>query len=78
MTKPLTERNREDKGDVDAGSRDNFPRFLRERIAHFPSYFDVFYIFSRFLMLPQRAAFTKRHRYWKEEIAPAGAFMAIV
>jgi len=75
MSKPLTERNREDKGDVDPDSRDNFPR---TRKTCFPSYFDAFCIFSRFLILSLRGAFTKPHRDWKEEIAPAAAFMAIV
>jgi hypothetical protein len=75
MTKPLTERNREDKGDVDLSLRDNSPRTLK---TCFPSYFEVFCIFLRFLMLPLQATFTKRHHLRKEEIAPAAAFMAIV
>jgi len=75
MTKPLTLRNREDNEDAAAGSRDGFSR---KRNPFFPSYFEDFPIFCRFLALPTRAAFTERCRDWKHRISPAAAIMAIV
>ncbi|HVI83589.1 MAG TPA: hypothetical protein VM717_12725 [Chthoniobacterales bacterium] len=74
MSKPLTLRDREDKGDVDAGSRDSFSH---ERNSRFPSYFDDFCIFSRSLGLQMAAAFTRRRRHLKSNIDPATATMAI-
>jgi hypothetical protein len=75
MTKPLTLRNREDKGDVDPRSADSFPQKWNAR---FPSYFDDFCIFSRFLALSMRAALTKRRPRREHKITPAAANMAIV
>ena len=75
MTKPLTLRNREDKGDVDPRLADSFPQKWNAR---FPSCFDDFCIFSRFLALSPRAAFTKRRPRREHEITPAAANMAIV
>lgn len=75
MSKPLTLRNREDKGDVDAGLREYSPRALQ---TVFPSYFDDFYNFSRFLALSLHAAFRKRRLGREHEITPAAAIMAIV
>ena len=78
MTKPLTLRNREDKGDVDLGSQDEFDGFKRTLKFRFPSYFDDFCIFSRFLALSMRAALTKRRPRREHKITPAAANMAIV
>ena len=78
MTRPLTPRNREDKGDVDLGSQDGFDGFKRTLEFRFPSYFDDFCIFSRFLALSPRATFTKRRPRREREITPAAANMAIV
>jgi len=78
MSKPLTLRNREDKGDVDPALRERFARELRELNTVFPSYFDVFCIFLRFLMIQTWAAFTKRRNRRKHEIPSAAAIMAIV
>jgi len=75
MTKPLTLRNREDNGDIEAGSQDTFPH---KRNSFFPSYFDDFRIFCRLLALPIHAAFRKRCRDWEQAISPAAAIMAIV
>ena len=75
MSKPLTLRNREDKGDVDPRSADNFQQ---KQNARFPSCFDDFRIFSRFLALSVRAALTKRRPRREHEITPAAANMAIV
>jgi hypothetical protein len=75
MSKPLTLLNREDKGDVDPGSQ----RFIaRKPSASFPSYFNDFYAFSRFLMLRRNAAFRKRLFHSKSKIPLAAACMAIV
>jgi hypothetical protein len=75
MSKPLTLLNREDKGDVDPGSQ----RFVaRKSSASFPSYFNDFYAFSRFLMLRMNAAFRKRRVCSESKIPLAAAFMAIV
>ena len=78
MSKPLTLRNREDKGDVDLGSRNNFDRFPHKPNTRFPSYFDDFCSFSKFLALWMRAASTKRRARREHEITPAAANMAIV
>ena len=75
MTKPLTLLNREDKGDVDPGSQRGSARNLS---ASFPSYFNDFCAFSRFLMLRMIAAFRKRLPRSKPEIPLAAACMAIV
>jgi len=75
MSKPLTLRNREDKGDVDPGLRINSRRTLQNLS---PSYFSDFSTFLLFLMLPMRAAFTKRRRDREHEIPTAAAIMAIV
>jgi hypothetical protein len=78
MSKPLTLRNREDKGEIDPVDSGLRERLACELNVVFPSYFDVFCFFSRFLILPTCAALTKRRIYWKHEIAPATAIMAIV
>ena len=75
MTKPLTLLNREDKGDVDPGSR-GFP--VRKLSAHFPSYFSDFYFFTRFIMLRMKAAIKKRRVCSGPNYPLAAAFMAIV
>jgi len=75
MSKPLTLLNREDKADVDPSAQ----RFIAHKLsANFPSYFTVFYTFSRFLMLRRNAAFRKRLLRSKPKIPLAAAFMAIV
>jgi hypothetical protein len=78
MSKPLTLRNREDKGDVDLDSLTRFQSFPCNRNIRFPSYFDDFYNFSCFLALSLRATLTKRRFGRKHEITPAAAIMAIV
>jgi hypothetical protein len=75
MSKPLTLRNREDKGDVDPALREYSSR---ARNTVFPSYFDDFYKFSHFLALSLLAAFIKRRVGREHEITPAAAIMAIV
>ena len=75
MSKPLTLLNREDKGDVDPGSRDVFAQMAS---ACFPSYFDDFCALARFLMLQTHAALRKRCLRPKHEIPPTAAIMAIV
>jgi hypothetical protein len=75
MSKPLTLRNREDKGDVDPGLRED-P--LRAATTVFPSYFSNFSNFFRFLALSLHTAFTKRRLGREHEITPAAAIMAIV
>jgi hypothetical protein len=75
MSKPLTLLNREDKGDVDPGARDIFAQTSR---ACFPSYFDDFCAFARFLMLQMNAAGNKRVLPWKTKFPLATAIMAIV
>jgi hypothetical protein len=75
MSKPLTLLNREDKGDVDPGAQ---PFIVHKLSANFPSYFVVFYTFSRFLILRRNAAFRKRLLRSKLKIPVAAAFMAIV
>jgi hypothetical protein len=75
MSKPLTLLNREDKGDVAAGSQ----RFIARKLsAWFPSYFTDFCIFLRFLTLRRNATFRKRLVRSKPKIPLAAAFMAIV
>ena len=75
MSKPLTLLNREDKGDVDPGAQ----RFIAHKLsANFPSYFTVFYTFSRFLMLRMNAAPRKRLLRSKRKLPLAAASMAIV
>ena len=75
MSKPLTLLNREDKGDVDPGSQ----RFIARKLsASFPSYFNDFYAFSRFLMLRLNAAPRKRLLRSKRKVPLAAASMAIV
>ena len=78
MSKPLTLQDREDKGDVDPRSLDRFNNFPSKRNVRFPSYFDSFCNFSRFLTLSIRAALPKCRRYWEHQIPPAAANMAIV
>jgi len=75
MSKPLTLLNREDKGDVDPGSRDFF---AETPSARFPSYFDDFCAFARFLMLQLNAACNKRVVPCKRKFPLAAAIMAIV
>jgi len=75
MSKPLTLVNREDKGDVDPGSRGFFAQKLNPR---FPSYFNDFYFFTRFLRLQMNAALRKRLVCSKPKFPLAAAFMAIV
>ena len=75
MSKPLTLLNREDKGDVDPGSR----RFkARNLSACFPSCFTDFGVFSCFLMPRINATFRKRLVRFKSKTPLAAAFMAIV
>ena len=78
MSKPLTLRNRVDKGDVDLDSLARSQNFPSKRNVRFPSYFDDFYNFSRFLALSLHAAFRKRRLGREHEITPAAAIMAIV
>jgi hypothetical protein len=78
MSQPLTLLNREDKGDIDADTRNNFRRFPHQQTLRFPSYFRHFCNFSPFLMFPMRAALTKRRNRRKHEIHTAAAIMAIV
>ena len=75
MSKPLTLLNREDKGDVDPGSRDVFAEMPS---ACFPSYFDDFFAIARFLMLQLNAACNKRVVPCKPKFPLAAAIMAIV
>ena len=75
MSKPLALLNREDKGDVDPGSRGFFSQKVSAR---FRSYFDDFGAFARFLMLQMGAVLRKRRVRPKHEISPTAAFMAIV
>ena len=75
MSKPLTLRNREDKGDVDPGSREK-SRDARNTV--FPSYFGNFNNFSQFLALSLHEPFRKRRLGREHEITPAAAIMAIV
>jgi hypothetical protein len=75
MSKPLTLRNREDKGDIDRAFE---AAFLRRLNSLFPSYFDDFRLFSRFSAI-RIEAWSRRLRFnRKHEIAPAAAIMAIV
>jgi len=75
MSKPLTLLNREDKGDVDPGSQ----RFIARKLsASFPSYFNDFYAFSRFLMLRLNAACRKRLLRSKRKVPLVAASVAIV
>jgi len=78
MSKPLTLRNRVDKGDVDLDSLARSQNFPSKRNVRFPSYFDDFYNFSWFLALSLRATLTKRRFGRKHEITPAAAIMPIV
>ena len=75
MSKPLTLLNREDKGDVDPGSRDVF---AKTPSVCSPSYFDDFSAFARYLILQTHAALRKRCLRWRYETPPAAAIMAIV
>jgi hypothetical protein len=75
MSKPLTVRNREDKGEIDRA----FEAFLPLRCGGvFPSYFDNFPHFSWFSALLTPAPLQKICPGQKPEIAPAAAIMAIV
>jgi len=75
MTKPLTDLNREDKGDVDLSLRSCDQGLLPPRFA---SYFAPFCFFQRFLVLLSDPALTRRRLRRKHEIPPATAIMAIV
>ena len=75
MSKPLTPPNREDKGDVDPGLEESFPQ---PRKVRFPSYFDDFRNFLRFLALQMGRTPEKRRRHQRREIPNAAAIMAIV
>ena len=75
MSKPLTLLNREDKGNVDPGSPDFFAEMPS---IFFPSYFDDFFTFVRFLMLQLNAACNKRVVPCKPKFPLAAAIMAIV
>jgi len=75
MSKPLTLLNREDKGDVDPGSRDFF---AETPSARFPSYFGDFDIFNLFLLLRAGAQLSQRRTGSKREFPLITAFMAIV
>jgi hypothetical protein len=72
MSKLLTLRNREGKGDVHSGFEARLARTLK---ALFPSYFDDFCLF---LVLRAQVSSKKLRRGPKHEIAPAAAIMAIV
>ncbi|HZR78431.1 MAG TPA: hypothetical protein VFA58_04440 [Chthoniobacterales bacterium] len=75
MSKPLTLRNREDKGEIDRA----FEAFLPRKCSGvFPSYFDNFPHFSWFSALLRRASLQKIRSAQRPEIAPAAAIMAIV
>jgi hypothetical protein len=75
MSKLLTLRNREDKGDVHSGFEARLARTLK---ALSPSYFDGFCLFSWVLVLRAQASSKKLRLGSKHEIAPAAAIMAIV
>jgi len=75
MSKPLTLRNREDKGEVDPGSEARLAVSLK---AGFPSYFESFSQFFPFLALRTRV-WSQKLRFRREhEITSAAANMAIV
>jgi len=75
MSKTLTRSGREDKGDVDLGSRiqADCPRKRR-----FPSYFDDFSSFKIYPALLIEATPRKRRLNQESEIPHAAANMAIV
>jgi len=75
MTKPLTDLNREDKGDADLSLRSCAKGLLPPR---FPSYFVRFWLFQRFLVLRSNPVLTTRRLRRKHDIPPATAIMAIV
>ena len=75
MSKPLTLRNREDKGEVDRGLEARVTVCLK---AGFPSYFDRFSQFFPFLA-PWTKVWSRRLRFRQEhEITSTAAIMAIV
>ena len=75
MSKPLTPRNREDKGELDRKLRDCSKQ---KRNAVFPSYFAIFSNFLQFLLNHADARLRKRGIGAKRKIPPAAANMAIV
>ena len=75
MSKPLTLRNREDKGEVNLGLEARVTVCLKAR---FPSYFDSFSQFFPLLAL-RRQMWSRRLRFRQEhEITSTAAIMAIV
>jgi len=75
MSKTLTRAGREDKADVDLGRHVQADNPTKRC---FPSYFDDFCAFSRFLMFQMNAACNKRVVPYKTKFPLAAAFMAIV
>ena len=75
MSKPLTLRNREDKGEVDRGLEAHVAVCLK---AGFPSYFDSFSQFFPFLALRTREWSRKLRFRQEHEITSTAAIMAIV
>jgi hypothetical protein len=75
MSKPLTPRNREDKGELDRKLRDYSKQ---KRNAVFPSYFAFFPNFSQFLLHHVSARLKERSIREKSKIPLAAANMAIV
>ena len=75
MSKPLTPRNREDKGELDRKLRDCSKQ---KRTALFPSYFAIFSNFSQFLLNHANARLKKRSSCAKRKTPLAAANMAIV
>jgi hypothetical protein len=75
MSKPLTPRNREDKGELDRKLRDCSKQ---NRTAVFPSYFAIFSNFLQFLLNHASARLKERSIRAKRKIPLAAANMAIV